>query len=64
MIPQKLDKKVHQIACDAFTMLMTRMMFRSGDVYSEGWAVSVIEKAIVEGMLELTSGVVESTHGD
>jgi hypothetical protein len=49
MISQEMEKRIHQIACDAFVTLMTRMMFRSGDVYSEGWAVSVIEKAIAEG---------------
>lgn len=64
MISQELDKKVHQTACDAFVTLMSRMMFRNGQVYSEGWAVSVIEKAIMEGMLELTNEMTESSHGD
>ncbi len=52
MISERVQEEVRRIAERTLLTLMTRMMFRNSGVYSEGWAVEVIEKAITEGVIQ------------
>ena len=49
VISERVQEEVRRIAERTLLTLMTRMMFRNSGVYSEGWAIEVIEKAITEG---------------
>lgn len=54
MISERAQEEVRRIAEETLLTLMARMMFRNSGVYSEGWAIEVIEKAITEAV---TKGV-------
>lgn len=51
MISERTQEEIRRIAEETLLTLMVRMMFRNSGVYSEGWAIEVIEKAITEGVV-------------